>query len=104
MIKSVLLWTLAIIDAISKCDYKEHITSELKFSQNGGIFDIRLRQFPVLTKNIPHLYMIKFNKGLMYITSKKAKKEKAFATGDGGSFRSVEYVSALFRTRFAVST
>ena len=101
LIKSVLLWTLAIIDAISKCDYKEHITTELKFSQNAGIFDIRLRQFPVLTKNIPHLYMIKFNKG-MYITSKKAKKEKSFATGSGGSFRSVEYVSALFQTRFAI--
>ena len=66
LIKSVLLWTMTIIDVISKCDYNEH-----KFSQNVGIFDLRLKQFPYLPKNIAHLYMTKFNKGLMYISTKK---------------------------------
>ena len=93
LIKSVLLWTMIIIDAVSKC---------AGFSQNKGLFDIRLKQFPIIPKNIPHLYMRKFSKGLMYIITKKTKQEKAYATGSGGKFRSVEFVSALFQVRFVV--
>jgi hypothetical protein len=98
LIKSVLFWTLTIIDAISKCDYNEGM-----FAQNAGLFDIRLKQFPVLPKNIPHLYMRKFNTGLMDLVTKQSKKNKSYATGAGGGFRSVDFVSALFQARFAVS-
>ena len=42
MIKCELLWwTLYIIDAVSKYDGKDY-----KFSQNAGLFDMRLRQLP----------------------------------------------------------
>ena len=94
LIKSTLLWTMTIIDAISKCD---------GFYQNAGLFDIRLKQFPIIPKNIPHLHMRKFNKGLMSIIRKKTAQEKAYATGSGGNFRSVDFVSALFQVRFVVS-
>jgi hypothetical protein len=98
MIKSVLLWTLYIIDAVSKYDGKDY-----NFSQNAGLFDMRLRQFPVIPRNIPHLRLCKFNKGLMKIAQSKTTKEKSYATGSGGKFRSSEYVDALFQSRFAVS-
>jgi hypothetical protein len=106
LIKSVLLWTLTIIDAVSKYDGKDYNYKydgkDYNFSQNAGIFDIRLQQFPIMPRNIPHLYMVRFKKGLMYIAENKTGKEKSLATGSGGNFRSSEYVAALFQTRFAV--
>ena len=98
LIKSVLLWTLIIIDAISKYDGEDY-----NFSQSTGLFDIRLKQFPIIPKNIPHLHMCRFEKGLMYIIDNKSVKDKTNATGSGGNFRSSENVVALFQTRFAVS-
>jgi len=47
MIKSVLLRTLYIIDAVSKYDGKDY-----NFSQNAVLFDMRLRQFPIIPRNI----------------------------------------------------
>jgi len=99
MIKSVPLSTLYIIDAISKYDGKDH-----NFSQNAGLFDMSLRQFPVIPDNIPHLRLCKFNKGLIKIAQSKTTKEKSYATGSGGKFGSSIYLDALFQSRLAVST
>ena len=98
LIKSVLLWTMTIIDAVSKYEGTDY-----NFSQNAGLFDMRLRQFPAIPRNIPHMHLCKFAKGLMKIVQNKNSKEKSYATGSGGNFRSSEYVVALFQSRFAVS-
>ena len=98
LIKSVLLWTMTIIDAVSKYEGTDY-----NFSQNAGLFDMRLRQFPAIPRNIPHMHFCKFAKGLMKIVQNKNSKEKSYATGSGGNFRSSEYVVALFQSRFAVS-
>jgi len=50
MIKFVLLWTLYIIDVVSKYDGKDNI-----FSQNAGLYDMRLGQFLIIPPNIPQL-------------------------------------------------
>ena len=99
LIKSVLLWTLAIIGEIRT--HKVGISS-FPYSNNSGLFDQRLQSFPAVPL-VPHLHWCKFKDGLMYITENKSRVEKSYATGSGGGFRSSEYIPALIQTYFAVS-
>lgn len=100
LIKSVLLWTLTII-----CEIRSHLAADNRtypYSNNTGLFDKRLRDFPNVPK-VPHVEWCKFKDGLTYIAQNKSIVEKSYATGSGGGFRSSEYIPALIQTFFAVS-
>jgi hypothetical protein len=99
LIKSILLWTLTIINEISSHEATDKSTP---FTNNTGLFDQRLREF-INVPEVPHLKWCNFKDGLIYIAKKKSTKEKSYATGSGGGFRSSEYVVALMQTFFAVS-
>ena len=99
LIKSVLQWTLIII-----CEIRSHsaVDNSNPFSNNTGLFDKRLREFPTVPK-VPHVEWCKFKDGLIYIAQSKSTLEKSYATGSGGGFRSSEYIPALIQSFFAVS-
>ena len=99
LIKSVLQWTLIII-----CEIRSHsaVDKSNPFSNNTGLFDKRLREFPNVPK-VPHVEWCKFKDGLIYIAQSKSTLEKSYATGSGGGFRSSEYIPALIQSFFAVS-
>jgi hypothetical protein len=101
LIKSILLWTLTIINEIS--NYQVIHDKSTPFSNNTGLFDQRLKEF-ISVPEVPHLKWCTFRRdGLIYIARKKTTLEKSYATGSGGGFRSSEYVVALMQTFFAVS-
>jgi hypothetical protein len=101
LIKSILLWTLTIINEIS--NYQVIHDKSTPFANNTGLFDQRLKEF-ISVPEVPHLKWCAFKRdGLIYIARKKTTLEKSYATGSGGGFRSSEYVAALMQTFFAVS-
>ena len=97
IIKSVFLWTLTIIGEMGS--HKDGKSSP--YANNRGLFDRRIKGFPYVP-SVPHLHWCRFQ-GFMYINSGKTLKEKSYATGSGGGYRSSEYVIALMQTYFAVS-
>ena len=63
IIKSILQWTLIIVGEIRlHVDVKQ----STPFSQNQGLLDQRLREFPNVP-DVPHLYWNTFKSGLTYI-------------------------------------
>jgi len=100
LIKSVLLWTLTIINEINT-----HLTIDksVPLINNTGFFEQRLKEI-VTVPEVPYLKWYTFKSdGLIYLAKTKCTLEKSDATGSGGGFRSSEYVVALMQTYFAVS-
>jgi hypothetical protein len=92
--KNEVLWTVDIVDNISKIDKR--------FTHNKGLLDSRISSFP-LVPEMPHISWVPFKKGLTYLSKNKSSQEKSRTTGSGGRFRSSEYVPALMQLYFAVS-
>jgi hypothetical protein len=68
LMKSVLLWILTIINAVS-------LSEDIKFRKSKGLFDVRVSNFPLLPE-IPHVNKCCFRKGLSFILESKSKKIK----------------------------